>query len=372
MAPFHPVAEVPHLETATRRPAEPWDACHEQSWDTAGGARLASSAITTSRPRALPTSARGTRGRLDQGHHPRPLARNSPACAGTTTCRIPAASRAREQPRVRGDDHGGHRPVGGADGTAPRARGRPASAARSIEPDRNSPACAGTTPLPWSPPPGRREQPRVRGDDRQVLRGEPAAVGTAPRARGRPARTCGSTPDGGNSPACAGTTPFADRAGCRSAEQPRVRGDDGVCRELESRVQGTAPRARGRLQGGSGAVARRRNSPACAGTTLLDLRRYERHDRFSFTFLTVSRIAQILPAHSMPCPRHAVHLARCRSIGLVAARLPGPAVVSARPREPASKELSAFRVFHQVRPHLVEHPRQRLPRPGAPTPRTAS
>ena len=192
---------------------------------------------------------------------------NSPAGAGTTS-RSPTPSPPRgEQPRGRGDDS---LPLGmtvWVQGTAPRARGRPTRAAAGWPLARNSPAGAGTTcPVGYRALPV-REQPRGRGDDISGAANAVPTGGTAPRARGRrpghPRRWVHKR----NSPAGAGTTASPTRPSAWSTEQPRGRGDDAVSSCCPSTDSGTAPRARGRRLPPLHRPAERRNSPAGAGTT---------------------------------------------------------------------------------------------------------
>ncbi len=190
-----------------------------------------------------------------------------PRARGRRAMRRPSRWSRWEQPRVRGDDHRIVVQIARHNGTAPRARGRPSHCRPDRSPQRNSPACAGTTPSSSARPRGSPEQPRVRGDD-----------GRAGYRKLMEAR---------NSPACAGTTAVRDCWLWRAAEQPRVRGDDEgkayqgqldteqprvrgdddspYCRKHD--IGGTAPRARGRRRCPPASRASGRNSPACAGTT---------------------------------------------------------------------------------------------------------
>ncbi|MCP2331010.1 hypothetical protein [Actinoalloteichus caeruleus] len=76
---------------------------------------------------------------------------------------------------------------------------------------------------------------------------------------------------------------------------------------------GTAPRARGGPAEESFERPVVGNSPACAGRTLLDLRRYGQRDGKSFTFLAVARTTTRLPADSMPPA--AVVVTRAANVG---------------------------------------------------------
>ncbi|CRK59176.1 FIG00947452: hypothetical protein [Alloactinosynnema sp. L-07] len=249
--------------------------------------------------------ARGGRPQRLRG---RDAAGNSPASAGRTgRCRSASAT-GWEQPRERGEDVA--RTVRGAtpDGTAPRARGGRSHVHRGSARLGNSPASAGRTPSANRNNPFKREQPRERGEDvvLSVLRG--GVVGTAPRARGgrqrRPAAAAppGNSPasagrtvrltigvdvgveqprergedreitrvpgrDFGNSPASAGRTVAGGTWAHRRWKQPRERGEDGDGRGRLVELMETAPRARGGRAAVAGPAVHRRNSPASAGRT---------------------------------------------------------------------------------------------------------
>ena len=236
-----------------------------------------------------PPRARGRRDtRQPVGVH----VRNTPACAGTTHHTKCQSCTAAEHPRVRGDDPRRTRETGQPDGTPPRARGRLRRDRVAVRSQRNTPACAGTT---WALNPtdtafgntpacagttkasrhlprGPLEHPRVRGDDIPIpLRGN-ASSGTPPRARGRRQRRPRHDGAGRNTPACAGTTSGAITAWAWRAEHPRVRGDDEAAGHMVPAGVGTPPRARGRPGRGRDRRPGRRNTPACAGTTVVPTR----------------------------------------------------------------------------------------------------
>ena len=196
-----------------------------------------------------------------------PRVRNTPACAGTTVGVSPRCSPTGEHPRVRGDDNSLIRTSSRIIGTPPRARGRLDRGEVLAVEVRNTPACAGTTGSSASRRPPPAEHPRVRGDD--AARGHTSARtdGTPPRARGRQPRLPQDLPDDRNTPACAGTTPPAPGSSTAEWEHPRVRGDD-TPTSMEWRwVLGTPPRARGRHADEHGVAVGAGNTPACAGTT---------------------------------------------------------------------------------------------------------
>ena len=173
--------------------------------------------------------------------------RNTPACAGTTPVDATPTRVLPEHPRVRGDDiPNGRWPVS-VPGTPPRARGRRRPVTLHAGHLGNTPACAGTTQPCSSSTTRTREHPRVRGDDRAITDERYFPFGTPPRARGR--RMVPSPPGRG------------------TAEHPRVRGDDTERDADERKLEGTPPRARGRPATRTENLVLARNTPACAGTT---------------------------------------------------------------------------------------------------------
>src|SRR5437588_309903 len=95
-----------------------------------------------------PPLARGRQARRSDRHT---ALRNTPACAGTTPRSTASAITPGEHPRLRGDDYLRPAVWSSAPGTPPLARGRPAAALDREMPDRNTPACAGTTASCSSP-----------------------------------------------------------------------------------------------------------------------------------------------------------------------------------------------------------------------------
>ncbi len=203
---------------------------------------------------------------------PRRPRRNTPACAGTTRPGKRSPSTTTEHPRLRGDHGVGATGVTSSGGTPPPARGPRIRPGEDPNPVRNTPACAGTTIGPAWTCGTRAEHPRLRGDHEQpadVLR---EGVGTPPPARGplrlEPVRHTVRR----NTPACAGTTPKLSAGSSTWSEHPRLRGDHSPTTRPLWRQSGTPPPARGPQGPRAFHVGAGRNTPACAGTTLPDLR----------------------------------------------------------------------------------------------------
>ena len=152
-------------------------------------------------------------------------------------------------------------------GTPPRARGRRHRRRVRGTDQRNTPACAGTIGRWSSPRAGSREHPRVRGDDLMVETGTRSYPGTPPRARGRRGEHRRQLLGRRNTPACAGTTVSVNEVSPAPPEHPRVRGDDVLRGNPNPGNQGTPPRARGRPQRCRQPGDACGNTPACGGTT---------------------------------------------------------------------------------------------------------
>ena len=214
--------------------------------------------------RGLPPRARGRpaqvlRDEADEG--------TTPACAGTTSPAAAGSVRAGDYPRVRGDDDAlqglGHEGAG----LPPRARGRPRRDLLADQSPRTTPACAGTTAPSRPSMSGTSDYPRVRGDDIHTERIPSPPRGLPPRARGRLCVAPRPLLGPGTTPACAGTTRAGGGRRVRSADYPRVRGDDVATVRARASRLGLPPRARGRLGGLLDGGDACRTTPACAGTT---------------------------------------------------------------------------------------------------------
>ena len=170
-------------------------------------------------------------------------------------------------------------------GPSPRARGALRLGRVNVGVERTIPACAGSTSGDRVRSPGCRDHPRVRGEHGLLERLGQGCQGPSPRARGARAPGVGVDLVAGTIPACAGSTWRPRCARCRPRDHPRVRGEH-VLRE--SRIEGGAgpsPRARGARRGHEQAGAGDRTIPACAGSTLSDLRLYQSVRPFSSTFV---------------------------------------------------------------------------------------
>ena len=157
-------------------------------------------------------------------------------------------------------------------GSSPRARGALAAALGVYALGGIIPACAGSTyrcPFDGS---YRRDHPRVRGEHAPRRDRLDADLGSSPRARGAPAKTTCTKSKTGIIPACAGSTKIVKVCRDHAEDHPRVRGEHSRTLAAGRAERGSSPRARGAHSPGSYRAACGRIIPACAGSTLRDLR----------------------------------------------------------------------------------------------------
>ena len=147
--------------------------------------------------------ARGTRA---TGQRQRRVRRISPACAGNTQPPASPATTYPDQPRVRGEHIACRASSSASSGSAPRARGTLGVLRGWQGADRISPACAGNTRGCLIEAAHRADQPRVRGEHLPGYSPVGGATGSAPRARGTRPQPPTVSLERRISPACAGNT----------------------------------------------------------------------------------------------------------------------------------------------------------------------
>ncbi len=231
-------------------------------------------------PGGSPPRARGA-GHRSPG--PRTPVGITPACAGSSWGGLLALLVRRDHPRVRGEQAG---PLSGwpsVTGSPPRARGAGHGGGQDALRRGITPACAGSSPPTRNSPPPGRDHPRVRGEQPVFRSKTTGCPGSPPRARGadRPAGCGRRLP--GITPACAGSSAGSGRTSCAPPDHPRVRGEQELGDGVLVVGVGSPPRARGAAAEAGRGTARLRITPACAGSRLLDLRRYRSTSQFSFT-----------------------------------------------------------------------------------------
>ena len=132
---------------------------------------------------------------------------------------------------------------------------------------RNIPAYAGKTVVGASPQGGRQEHPRVCGENGVIEAFLGDQHGTSPRMRGKLNAVRYHNQGLRNIPAYAGKTVRVLGPKGRSAEHPRVCGENHWATFIELLEQGTSPRMRGKPTIAHVRQSCTRNIPAYAGKT---------------------------------------------------------------------------------------------------------
>ncbi len=149
----------------------------------------------------------------------------------------------------------------------------------------------------------------MRGVDSRSSATRSPPSGRSPRARGRlwlrTKQICAAR----KIPACAGSTRVRLPGRGRRPEDPRVRGVDQLHAGPSFVDPGRSPRARGRRAVKTERRRTGRKIPACAGSTLVELRSYRLVCQFSFSCFptgdTELRTKSTTWPHSSPIPRRA-------------------------------------------------------------------
>ena len=210
-----------------------------------------------------PPRARGRRDAAEGGRGPR---RFTPAGAGTAPGPEARGSPGSVHPRGRGDGVYVVWTSVSTRGSPPRARGRPRTWPRPAAPVRFTPAGAGTASSASAAKSGSAVHPRGRGDGRHSKSETVSRLGSPPRARGRPGREPRRRPDPRFTPAGAGTAPPRNPGRYTKPVHPRGRGDGETKRARQDAALGSPPRARGRPVFDHGTAVAGRFTPAGAGT----------------------------------------------------------------------------------------------------------
>ena len=161
-------------------------------------------------------------------------------------------------------------------GSPPLARGvRTTINLCSIE-RRITPACAGSTCRTHEGLEAVEDHPRLRGEYYYHSHTESLLEGSPPLARGVLFIRIRSMQHLRITPACAGSTDFKTLGAKKYWDHPRLRGE--YCKRMHRllRRRGSPPLARGVLQKNAQTFAKKRITPACAGSTLLICRNVKR------------------------------------------------------------------------------------------------
>ena len=210
--------------------------------------------------------------------------RFTPTCVGTTSESLEHLQRTAVHPHVRGDDRLQRNGLRRANGSPPRAWGRPHPFYRWRTPHRFTPTCVGTTAAAATRRCCGTVHPHVRGDDvlmhphvRVRARFTPTCVGTTAVPVRTETRRVGSPPRA-----------WGRRSRMRAyisspLVHPRVRGDDDRDGTGRGRCYGSPPRAWGRRSRRRVASGLGRFTPTCVGTTYCEGACFQAPSRFTPT-----------------------------------------------------------------------------------------
>ena len=193
--------------------------------------------------------------------------RFTPTCVGKTGTSITDASSIPVHPHVRGEDNSFSVRFGAGTGSPPRAWGRRRPRGESFAPRRFTPTCVGKTRCrSWC---GSRPtvHPHVRGEDFSLAELRKCGYGSPPRAWGRRVFPSEYPSSYRFTPTCVGKTGRFELCGHRLPVHPHVRGEDlPTIREVVVAL-GSPPRAWGRPPCFAPYVFPTRFTPTCVGKT---------------------------------------------------------------------------------------------------------
>ena len=174
-----------------------------------------------------------------------------------------------DHPRLRGEQVLARRVGIGRVGSPPLARGTVPQTASSRSNHGITPACAGNSALCFILPPARRDHPRLRGEQKTTCSCARSVMGSPPLARGTVVARRNGRPDGGITPACAGNSFWCLVATAGRRDHPRLRGEQISINNVNDRCEGSPPLARGTERNAKPPHAHAGITPACAGNSRL-------------------------------------------------------------------------------------------------------
>ena len=164
----------------------------------------------------------------------------------------------------------GDKPFGIAQkGSPPRVRGKRSPFVIAPDIRRITPACAGKTRQNAGRVSGKKDHPRVCGENLGVQFNQSGVWGSPPRVRGKHEGRLDNGNYEGITPACAGKTGFPSRTSTVSKDHPRVCGENSASGSTPCKITGSPPRVRGKLALGERLNTDLGITPACAGKTVI-------------------------------------------------------------------------------------------------------
>ena len=214
------------------------------------------------------------RGRVADELTARELSGITPAYAGKRAGSSPSRSYVWDHPRVCGEEPTKSVISQPVQGSPPRMRGRAGNMYPGAVFFGITPAYAGKRPSPHACRAWFWDHPRVCGEE-LVLTADPKAVGgSPPRMRGREFATSKGRVAVGITPAYAGKSWQRPHRPQRWRDHPRVCGEEPKWARFLSWVRGSPPRMRGRVSFMAVIIRRRRITPAYAGKSDCEARRF--------------------------------------------------------------------------------------------------
>ena len=222
--------------------------------------------ICNTRKNGLSPLARGAR---HSQADPATALRFIPAGAGNTPASSVYSARSPVYPRWRGEHFSNLKPVGSLFGLSPLARGTQSNRYFKWPAVRFIPAGAGNSPGDWRNNPDHAVYPRWRGELVLQRRTADGLTGLSPLARGTQSNRYFKWTAVRFIPAGAGNSPGDWRNNPDHAVYPRWRGELYPALNLEIKLLGLSPLARGTLEMTKNARRRNRFIPAGAGNSNL-------------------------------------------------------------------------------------------------------
>ncbi len=172
----------------------------------------------------------------------------TPACAGSSTGRPQQPALRPDHPRMRGEQSlaaGFHRR---STGSPPHARGAVEAGEWLTCVDGITPACAGSRASPSTRPPRSADHPRMRGEQARLSCRAVPLRGSPPHARGADQKGAQRRHDHGITPACAGSRRRRTARTGRTRDHPRMRGEQAAPSPPTPGRPGSPPHARGAVK----------------------------------------------------------------------------------------------------------------------------
>ncbi len=191
----------------------------------------------------------------------------TPACAGSSWASTSTTPKARDHPRMRGEQVTITRDRGDWEGSPPHARGAGHRLRAGVRRAGITPACAGSSPSPSPRRGSPRDHPRMRGEQVSAGLDKVLPGGSPPHARGAGHNPNDDQSNGGITPACAGSSLAPPRNSILHRDHPRMRGEQKGHTDSEIADGGSPPHARGAEPVAHRHLLVRGITPACAGSS---------------------------------------------------------------------------------------------------------